>query len=1056
MAVSSATTPSPDLAPRLHLQAPTHLLHVLEEFDHGVHSDAPSTALRALKEAFILMLGISCDMVCEACIHLGANPEMYRMEEGDSYRLQPSEDRLKEGLYFLGQHTDDPVARDLVQLFFDETGSPRQFYKLTQGGKVEGGLGGLQRLSDFCAEARRAPGRGEAFKQRNAYLPHLEGWLTCLNRVFEAAELVGERTDLDGNQRVHYRLHGVELRIGYRLPLNDCKACIPSRLLEPPAEWIQGASYVGIPQEVPEHTLHLADRFHKALQEQDPIESTRLLRDTLEFMLRYFAGVGYLLCRELDCLSDAIQKLARNTESVDNCELLLQTCVEALKLKQDDVAAKAFVSVFYRRDANLLLQPRSHTNILLLEGVLSSWFKQERGRQPEASRYLKEFKTYYPLFRDWVRSMGPYFSHTEHFADEPSPQGQLPLTVNCGDHLLELMGDDYNLRIRQCPVCFPNPIWTQQANPTPQTRIMPVLSAEELIRRANQKESSEPPPPEPEAPVEKAPEAPKTFPGEFPPIKIPPDCPKFLGRVLRRLDVHVRRGELPESRYALRDALDYLVRYWAGVGCACAREAGKLSAEEEKMASQSLSIQECEKLLLSILKTFGPGVNELSEEILQVYYDRDLFSEELRPLGAHTRILQTDASADTTMQLLADFCESQDDCDIYQARRDLKTQLPVLRDWLARSQSFFEQCQHHEEEADKDGRMELVVQWDKTYLELVAPDYAFYIRPGCDQVPDLPVPEYIEPAEPVESQVLKPKVITTEELALQDPFLIHKVQYVGMSNNSAGVPCKSGVISIQNAGGGTLTGRAYATHPCIEVSPNRFREKTQLTYWLDEKSIPRDYVPVLVLRSGGDERQITLAEMRPLSKFSTMPKDQALIIIYSPAVLGFFAINIILVKTAKKIDSEIGLYTGAKLKVLAPDFLARSQSEASLFSGLFLLYTTITPVVTMLLYRRFSHSMQDLLTKHFTRAISSPLAMAALTAIIGSLAFTCTRNPEITHINLGKLTPWALALGMGGFLYAQLEYEQKFAEWIQEPALRKALGPCLVMLFIILWTLALS
>ena len=94
--------------------------------------------------------------------------------------------------------------------------------------------------------------------------------------------------------------------------------------------------------------------------------------------------------------------------------------------------------------------------------MLSSWFKQERGRQPEASRYLKEFKTYYPLFRDWVRSMGPYFSHTEHFADEPSPHGQLPLTVNCGDHLLELMGDDYNLRIRQCPVCFPNPIWTQQ------------------------------------------------------------------------------------------------------------------------------------------------------------------------------------------------------------------------------------------------------------------------------------------------------------------------------------------------------------------------------------------------------------------------------------------------------------------------------------------------------------------------------------------------------------------------------------------------------------------
>ena len=71
----------------------------------------------------------------------------------------------------------------------------------------------------------------------------------------------------------------------------------------------------------------------------------------------------------------------------------------------------------------------------------------------------------------------------------------------------------------------------------------------------------------------------------------------------------------------------------------------------------------------------------------------------------------------------------------------------MLRDWLDKSQGFFEQCQQHEEEPDKEGRMELVVQWDKDYLELVAPDYAFYVRPGADFVPDLPVPEWIEPSQ---------------------------------------------------------------------------------------------------------------------------------------------------------------------------------------------------------------------------------------------------------------------------------------------------------------------
>ena len=1062
MAVAGPATPNSELAPRLNLKAPSHLLHILEDFDEGVRLDAPNTALRALRQAFALLLGLSCDILGAACVQMGASAELYLLEKGQAPRLADSELRIKEALYFLSQNDSGELGKECASIFFDETGSPRQFYLLTQGGKVEGKMGGLDRLSDFCKEPRRAPGRGESFKLRNAYLPHLEAWLQAMNSFWDKAELLWERTDLEKQQHILYRIHQTEIEAGARIELNDCKACIPSRVLQTPAAWIRGEGFLGVPQEVPEHVLHLADRYGVALQAEDIIESTRLLRDTLEFLLRYFAGVGKLLCQELNCLSEEAERFARKSEEVDNCERLLQDCVECLKSHQDDVAAKDFVGVFYRRDANLELQPRSHTNILLLEGVLSSWFKQERGQTPSAERYTKDYERYFPLFRDWVRSMGPYFSHTEHFSDPPSEHGFLPLTVRCGEHLLELVEPEYQLRIRQCPVCLPNPIWVRQAAaeaaPKPKPAA-PVLSAEQLLRRANTKpEEASIPAPTVEEEVKPAPQStPKAFPGEFRPIEIPSDTPKFLSRVLRRLDIRVRRGELSQSRDALRDSLDYLLRYWAGASFVCARDAGKLSIDEEEKASKGMDIQECEKLLFFCLKKLSEGANELSEEIIGVFYERDLFTEQLKPIGSHTRMLITDASGDNQMQLLAEFCEMTDPCDLHRSRRDLKTFLPVLRDWLTRSQGFFEQCQHHEEEPDKQGRMELVIQWDKTFLELVAPDFAFYILPGSDLVPELEVPEWVEPetAKEETAALNKPKVITTEELALSEPFLIHKVQYVGIQPNSQGVQCKSGIISIQNAGGGSLTGRAFSNHPCIEVNPNRFREKSQLQYWLNEAAIPRDFIPVLVLRSGGDERQVTLAELRPLSKFNTMPKAQALVITYSPAVFGFLALNALIIRQAKLIQQEIGDLRG-KLKEIAPETLQICQGHGATVGGMFLLYAAFAPVATMLVYRKFSHSLQDLLNKHFLRALALPVGLCLLTAAVATVAFPVLRHPEIPNANLFSITPWAIFLGIGGGTYAYLEYERKFAEWIQEPALRKLVPAVLGAVFFILWALALS
>lgn len=1050
MAVATTTQgQSTELAPRLHSRAPSHLFHLLEELDEAVLVDAPSSALRALRHSFALLLGWSTDLVGAAAVSLGAAREMFIQPDDSTVRLGEAETRLREGLYFLTTQTESALAKEILEIFFNPAdSSPRAFYLLTQGAKVDGSRSGLKRLSDFCEDANSPKGRSKSFTERTRYTPHLESWLHALNRVWEQSEVLWERTDLQGNQRIGYRLHGQELVVGARIQLHDCKACIPSRVLQAPAEWVTGDPYIGLPQDVPEHTLHLADRLSDSLQAADIIESTKMLRDLLEFLLRYFAGIGKLLCVELDCMNDEATRAARNTESVDTCETLLSSTVDCLKPHQDDLAAKELVGVFYRRDSNFEFNARPHTNILLLEGVLSSWFKQERGRQPDEARYSKDFTRFFPLLRDWVAATGSFFSHSENLSDEPSDEGQLPVTARCGEHLLEMVDDNYFLRIRQCPVCLPNPAWMRggEARPMP-----PALSAQQLLRRVNQADQAAP------APVVETEKKPVTFPGEFKPLELPPDPPKFLGRVLRRLDVRLRRGELPETREAMRDALDYLVRYCAGVCWACAKNADKLSDQETALASQSLSVHECEKLLMSSLKLLNGIESELSEELLQVFYERDLFSNELKPVGSHTRMLLTDTSGENQMQLLADFCDSPVDASVAQARRDLKTYLPVVREWLPRLQNFFEQCQHHEEQPDSKGRMELVVQWDKDYLELVHPDYAFYVRQGADVVPDLEVPEYVEP-EP-EAEILdnapKPKVITTEELALSEPFLMHRVQYVGKQKNSDGVLCLSGIISIQNAGGGSLTGRAYATHPCIQVAPNRFRDKTQLTYWLDERLVPRDFVPTLVLRSGGDERQVSLAELKPLSPLSTMGRSEARMILWAPSVGGFFAVEAILIFKQQQAKSRLN-GVKADFKEAVPEHFAWLEESGGMIGSVYVLYAFLAPLLTLVVFRNLSHSMQDLMQPSLPKVLLSTLALSTAIALLAAVAFPLAHHAELPGWDMLQLWRWAVFVGLYALTYVYLELSGKFNEWIPDRMLRRLIFPVFLALFLMLWTLAVS
>ena len=169
-----------------------------------------------------------------------------------------------------------------------------------------------------------------------------------------------------------------------------------------------------------------------------------------------------------------------------------------------------------------------------------------------------------------------------------------------------------------------------------------------------------------------------------------------------------------------------------------------------------------------------------------------------------------------------------------------------------------------EEPPEEDGKTELVIEFGDIYLELVEPDYIFYIRPGADTVPDIEAPDLPPPDLAYDEDLVDEPVRrkSPEEAARERPFVVHRVDLIGERENSKGVKCEAGYIVLTNAGGGTLSGAATSTHDALEVEPKRFRgNKVQLSYWVNTEELPDNYEVFIQLKTGHEERSISVYEM---------------------------------------------------------------------------------------------------------------------------------------------------------------------------------------------------
>jgi hypothetical protein len=751
---------------RLPPGSPTHLEHILDELNESLDQDAPGTSLRVLKKAFGFLASYFADVVEGVATEL-SQLKFEFMERGDAVEAIGN---IRKGIEFLhaGGFQERPEVRALIDCFYEGPTS-RKFARLMEiGGKPRRGTVSLEKFM-----VAQVPIRKKCVQEIRLYVPYLREWLDASTSFFSHAAIISERTSLSARQAIKIRLGDKTMQAGKRIDIAECPLCIPQKEINVPASMYEHPVYFFVPQKAPQFLIDILGRLDIAMKKEKPVAGCLELRNALEFLIRYFAGVASKVCEDLGSLPKGADVYIDNSQSIFASEKLLNLSLDTLTRMPDSLAAKSVIGIFYRRNELFEFVPRWHTEILALHGQLSGWCQLDPGQgeleDPEVCKV--EFEKHVPTLREWLIALSGYLQSTEHFFNEVKPEGCVDFSLRIGDRFLEIAEPGYVL-------------WLN--NPRPEGEIVESESgtaAKPLIRES---------------------------------IELPQGCPEVLKRILTRMDIYLRLGDPVESCVSLRDALDYLTRYFAGVAAVAFRQLGTLPEEAERLSQQSLSIYDCEKLLILALRSIGQGSNEkLGLAVRSVFYYVEDFSRSEKPTGAHSRLLALDADPNSKMQNLAEFCSLQAGQGVLshpaRSRRELERFLPTLQDWLAMAEAFFKECEHHEEPPEDDGKTELIIEYTDVYLELVEPDYTFYIRPGADEVPDIEAPELPPPDMVFDDDLVDApaRKKSPEEAAREKPFLVHRVDLIGDRPNSKGKKCAAGYIVLTNAGGGNIIGQRH-------------------------------------------------------------------------------------------------------------------------------------------------------------------------------------------------------------------------------------------------------
>ena len=982
--------------------APVHLEHLLDKLRHALEQDAPGTALRVIKETFDYLMELFCDLLESFCAGLGEQPEIKK-----TTTLALIQAHLK--ALSASAKKEQPDVQLLLGVFQNQ-GKYRAFAQLL-------GLGGRPRRGtttlDNFVNAKQPP-RRQCVQQVTNYLPHLAEWLTSASELFAFWGLLEERTYSDGQQSLKIQLSEHQVEAKKRLKVSGCQRCIPKHEILVPPNYFQNGMYLFVPQRVPTFLNKILEELEKQLAAQEAAECCRQLSRALEFLIRYFAGVAAGVCRELKVLPKECQLLMEGHRSLSKSESLLNICLETLRRQPDSDAAMSITEVFFQRNDLYDFIPRWHTEMLALRGQLSGWCQLEPGKgelqDPEVCRL--EFENHVLVLAEWLRALGGYLAETEHFFEKPRENGSIDFSLRIGNRFVEIAEPNYLLWLN-------NPRVEGEALDDDSSFKPPLITE---------------------------------------PIIIPEKAPQVLTRILTRMDIFLRRGESVEACTSLRDAMDYLTRYYAGLTVAAYKQLGDVPEEITQMAQSSLSVHQCEKLLLRALEFIGTASDEkLGVAIREVFYYTETFSQSEKPTGAHTRLLILDADTSNNIQYIADFCALKPGEGVLshptRSQREIERFLPALRDWLAMSEPLFNQCKHFEEKPASDGQTELVIEFNDIYLELVKPDYVFYILPGSDEVPDLEAPELPVFDDQFEQEMAEMGQRRSKRFsATERPFLVHRVEQIGMRENSQGVKCLAGYIVLTNAGGGSLSGEAVSTdRVAIEVEPRRFRgNKVQLSYWVDEGEVPETHEVFIELKTAQGVRSVSIFELtgKEKGRAAGATSGMALMLVPTLVLFPFFLISFLLLSQYMHnylTDEITGQYVLQNLYRDAPEVVDYLAQFCRPVGYLYLLMAGIVPYWVGRIYRSFKPSTQQLLERQ------RRLPMVLPTLLVGPLLLTpilsnhFTSDPDFKSVHLTSMFLYFVFLNLGGTYYQELSLEERFDDLLVDKNLAKKLPPALAL-----------
>ena len=987
--------------PSLPPGSPSHLEHLLDELNESLDLDAPGTSLRVLKRALSFLAGYYADLV-QGVSSVFGELEFKYTGKGDTAEFVEA---IGTGVSFLMSDAPQelPEVRALVDVFY-EGGNGKKFARILKvGGKPRRGTMSLEKFL-----AAPIPVRKKCVQEVRRYIPYLREWLEASAGLFSTAAIVSERTSQSGEQIITVQLGKQTVEIGKRIDVGACALCIPEKEINVPTSLYDRQVYFFVPQKAPTHLNDILNRLDEAMQKEDPVAGCLELRNSLEFLIRYFAGVASKVCEDLGSLPKNAESLLDNSQSLSASERLLNLCLDVLRLKPDSLAAKTVIGIFYRRNEMFEFVPRWHSEILALNGQLSGWCQLEPGygelEDPEVCKL--EFEKHVPTLREWLVALGGYLQSTEHFFNEVKQEGCVEFSLRIGDRFLEIGEPGYVL-------------WLNNPRPAGESVTIDDESAphKPLIRES---------------------------------IPTPNGSPEVLSRILTRMDLYLRLGDPIESCISLRDALDYLTRYFAGIALAAFRELGTLPAEAEKLAEQSLSIHDCEKLLILALRSIGHESDEkLGVAVKNVFYYTEDFSEKEKPTGAHARLLALDADPSSKMQNLAEFCSLKAGEGVLshpaRSKRELERFLPTLQDWLAMAEPFFKECRHHEEEPEPDGKTELVVEYGDFYLELVEPEYTFYIRPGADEVPDIEAPELPPPDLAFEDDLIDEPIRrkSPEEIARERPFLVHRVELIGERENAQGKKCEAGYIILTNAGGGTLSGTATCTDDSLQVEPSRFRgNKVQLSYWVDTEELPDTHEVFIQLKTAHEQRDISVFEMIGQARIKPVSKTEGTWKMAFPTAfsLGVFYLSFFFIchHITKHLEAEVGqnFHTMHLLRD-APEAIGGILIWTHLLGYFFLWTAGWVPIWVSKVFQKFPPSTQELLQGRRRMFMLFPSVFAGIGVITPILSNKLTGDADFPSLNLYGSYLIFLTLNFGSTYYQELALSEKLDDLFLDPDVRR-------------------